>query len=94
MGNDGTRFEVPIVTLYPNPARTTVTIKLDGNAKGRSSLIFYDVSGRVVLNEEFIKDNSLFNKPVDVSQLPSGTYFVEIRVDRQDKVVKKFIKIN
>ncbi len=94
VGNDVTRLEVPIVTLYPNPARTTVTIKLDGNAKGRSSLIFYDVNGRVVLNEEFIKDNSLFNKPVDVSRLPSGTYFVEIRVDRQDKVVKKLIKIN
>ncbi|PWT97797.1 MAG: hypothetical protein C5B52_13200 [Bacteroidetes bacterium] len=95
VGNSGARsLTAPMVSIYPNPVISMMNIKLDGQAQGRSSVIIYDVQGKAVLSEEFIKNGSLFTQPLDVSRLPAGTYFLQIRVDTQEKVVKKFIKMN
>lgn len=69
------------ISVYPNPANDTVYI----TAKvALNSLALYDVYGNLILRKE--KDMS----SIDVSNLKSGVYFLEMYANNE-KVVKKVI---
>lgn len=72
------------LTLYPNPATSTIT--LTGVPEGVAECRIYDVLGSVVLSVETQYFVSL--QKIDISSLPAGVYFV-----RLGNKVKKFVKI-
>ena len=62
--------------VYPNPAKNTLTVKLQNNLKIAGELKVVDVVGRIVLQQ---KISALQNNiQVDVKALPAGRYFVSI----------------
>lgn len=75
------------VTLYPNPATTTVSIASSRALKLPCSVNFYDVTGRLVhstvLNESFTD--------INIASLPAGCYFVQTN-DGALSSVAKFVK--
>ncbi len=76
------------IQVYPNPATDFVTIRMGEVLMNESrSLIVLDVMGRIMFSER--KANPQMT--IDVSQWPSGVYFVRIE---QDGVwsVRKFVK--
>ncbi len=91
--HSSSRRLVPIVNLYPNPATSNATFTIETEAVGRSTITFYDFNGNPVLSETFIKTDPSFNKTVNVSKLPKGTYTAVISVDVEEKVVKKLIRL-
>jgi len=73
--------------LFPNPAKNTLTIKLN-NADAKSYQIL-NLTSQVILSGEFSQGRREIK--VDVSHVPSGQYFV--RIFGKDKVVSsQFIK--
>jgi len=69
------------IALYPNPARTTVTI--NGLESG-STVTVVDLNGRVVLTST--------DATLDVSDLAQGAYFVRIVGERQNAIRKLIVK--
>ncbi len=61
------------VTLYPNPARTLVTFKVDNNW-GKTSIQLSDISGKIVKSTEL----SLSTTDLDISDLTQGLYIYRI----------------
>jgi hypothetical protein len=62
--------------VYPNPAKNTLTIKLQNNLKVAGELRILDVVGRTVIHQ---KVSALQNNiQLDVKALPAGRYFVSI----------------
>jgi uncharacterized repeat protein (TIGR01451 family) len=74
--------------LAPNPATDSFTISLADNTQTIKDVFVYDISGKVVLSKKSI-DN--YTTSVDVSNISSGMYFVEITSDLNKKVTKKLI---
>ena len=75
-----------MVTLYPNPATTSLTI----SAKGGITLVaITNVVGQTVYTSEL---NNLQEADVDISVLPSGVYFVKVQLVDSYYEVRKFIK--
>ena len=76
------------VSLFPNPAKTSVTLKVDGlNGKANVSLI--DMSGRTVMTNTLDGNDELqFN----VTTLAKGTYFVRISGETISTVRKLVIQ--
>ena len=73
------------VSLYPNPATTTVTLTgLEPGAK----VTIVDLNGREISN--FKIQNSKFE--IDVTSLASGAYYVRITGQRQQAVRKLIVK--
>lgn len=70
------------LTLYPNP--TNDFLVLEGIKDSYFSVRITDSSGRIV---KYTKDS----KKIDVRNLPSGVFYIEI-VTSQDKIKKTFIK--
>jgi hypothetical protein len=75
--------------LYPNPTKNTIHVELPNNLSDTIKTVsFYDVLGKTV--KQITNSNSNAIK-IDVSQLSSGLYFVEIQTENNTKLVKKLI---
>lgn len=74
-------FEAESFVIYPNPAADKVNISVPAKSV---SVAVYDANGRLVLQHSHVAG------PVEVSQLPAGSYFVKI-TDGHTHSVKKII---
>jgi hypothetical protein len=82
--NDGAQK----VSIYPNPAHTTLNVNTNGIAAG-SLVRLYDLTGKMVATQQ-VKG---VNTQVNVSTLKSGVYFVRLE-DATGRIVynNKFVK--
>ena len=72
------------VSLYPNPAREQVSFMLDDNAE----VSIFDMTGRKVNEMNLAAGQARLN----VSELESGVYFVNVRFANGTTAVSKFMK--
>jgi len=78
--------------LYPNPATSFINFQYIDDKTGKLSVNAYDVNGRLVLNQEFSKDQSLITKEINISNLKAGMYYLEIRQSDGKKIIRPFVK--
>ncbi|TAH44312.1 MAG: T9SS type A sorting domain-containing protein [Bacteroidetes bacterium] len=71
------------VSLYPNPARESVTLFYDVNPKDVLEINILDLSGRLVYRET-MKSNKL-----DINSLNNGIYLLQIFINQQLNTVTK-----
>jgi hypothetical protein len=76
------------VTLYPNPAKEYVDIRVDGDVNV-TGLEVYDVYGKVVRTVVGANNDSSIR--INVSDLSAGMYFVRVTTE-QGVVTKRFIR--
>jgi hypothetical protein len=74
------------MTLLPNPARDLLTLKIEGASASYASVV--DTRGRLV---QEIQETELANS-IDVSQLASGMYFLQVRLDNGRWQMLKWVK--
>ncbi|MEO7210127.1 MAG: T9SS type A sorting domain-containing protein [Chitinophagaceae bacterium] len=76
-----------VISLYPNPAKITVTVK--GLNKNINTIIkITDMQGREISSQNFTQSSSA---TLNIRALAQGTYFVQVA--QQDKIVRlKLIK--
>ncbi len=92
--NSSSRRLVPVLGVYPNPVMTnTVNVNIETDAVGRTNITIYDLNGKPVVSEQFVKNSTSFRKAIDVAGLPKGTFMIVVQVDVQEKVVKKLVKL-
>lgn len=61
------------MSLFPNPAKQTVTIQFSGNQDYANKYTFVNMQGAVVLSVEKANSNT-----IDISKLPVGAYVVHV----------------
>jgi hypothetical protein len=66
---------IPQFSIYPNPAQTILNCQLSG-LTDRCCIKVVDLHGRALLLKNIPKDHT--NIQVDVSEIPSGIYFVRL----------------
>ena len=74
------------VTLFPNPAREYVDIRVDGNVNV-TAMEVYDVYGKLINTVNVIDNPTRIN----VNGLADGMYFVRVTTE-QGVVTKTFVK--
>jgi len=79
-----------LVFIYPNPAHDVFTIQNFDPASGEMTVTLYDAAGQVVLHQGYDLSGTSSKVEIDISNLASGIYFVE--VDEGDKdIIQKMI---
>ena len=68
-----TQNQLDNISLYPNPASSTINVK---NAENANVQVF-DILGKLILSQE----NIALDAQINVSQLQAGTYFMKIAKD-------------
>lgn len=81
-------YNKQLFSIYPNPVRQTLVLN-SKNGIGKANIKIYTAEGKLLKNEilEFAKQIS-----VDVSNLSSGIYFMNIEIDNDNIFTKKFVK--
>ena len=79
-------------SVYPNPTSDDFTIFVS-NSLGNSTdkYVLQDVTGATVLSSKFTTDFSNFSKKVDISELPTGIYFLTVSLNNSVST-KKIVK--
>lgn len=62
--------------VYPNPSKGIFNVVLSTSEK--VSLSLFDLRGRSIYNETFSNNNAVFNKELNLSNLSSGVYFLNV----------------
>ncbi len=75
------------IKIYPNPVDDTLHIKVNGGSKTTKVQIFNAMGVKVIGDNRYLMNNT-----VDVSQLVSGTYFLELVIGKE-KYACQFIKL-
>jgi hypothetical protein len=80
------KIHKPKVEIYPNPARNYINVELSGNNISKYSARIFSIQGSLVKNIQAL------NRTIQVGQLTSGTYIIEL-INKQSKAVirKKFM---
>lgn len=82
------RSQTASFSIQPNPAGQWA--QLTGNLPGKGLMIVQlnDANGNQVMTYQWQQDIGNFRKPLDVSQLPAGLYWVTIQYDNNRQVLK------
>jgi len=78
------------IVLFPNPTTDQVTI-LSSSDLGSSDITLFDLSGRIVIQRSAML-NTRSGYDIDLSELPSGTYLLELIKDGErfiDRILKE-----
>ncbi|MCB0456852.1 MAG: PQQ-dependent sugar dehydrogenase [Flavobacteriaceae bacterium] len=79
-------FNTDSFTLFPNPAKTQITIQSETEILQQISI--FDINGRLVHSEKKVSGNS---KTMDISSFSTGLYLVKITSENGIGSYKKFI---
>lgn len=93
-GTDGVLSTIPLkqadtaFNMWPNPANSNVNISFNSAVENNASVVIYDVQGRIV------KQSSLTGSEntVDIQNLTSGVYFVNVSNGVKKEVKKLVVK--
>jgi hypothetical protein len=85
-----TSFDLDKISLFPNPTKSRVTITGLKNLS-ETNISIIDIMGRILSNNVTVNELSANTISLDMSQLSSGTYFIEIK-SKENRTVKKLIK--
>tara|TARA_R110002033_G_scaffold167219_1_gene206254 strand:- start:2035 stop:4542 length:2508 start_codon:yes stop_codon:yes gene_type:complete len=80
-------YDVASFTIFPNPAKEEVTIQLANSNFGTGKVNIYNIQGKVILKDIDINENT---SVLDISNLESGLYFVEL-TSGNSSIVQKLI---
>jgi hypothetical protein len=75
--------------MYPNPARNTITITTTNDILLENATIV-NVNGKIVKS---VSLKELTNNTIEINELSTGIYFVNIRSNSGKTTIKKLIKL-
>jgi len=75
------------ITIYPNPASTSITISTPATPTRNTFMTIFNIKGQQLTTRQITEQQTV----VDVSGLVSGVYFVKVRNERT-VMVGKFVK--
>jgi hypothetical protein len=80
--------EMQINSLYPNPSNNYITVDFSIDKEQDLKIFVYDIKGRLLIQNTNYFLPGLYNQQINISQLPSGIYFLKILSREKQKVLK------
>lgn len=84
---------VTVMSTYPNPTRSTFTLRLDDNVTGQGSVNIYNMSGVIVYQDRLVKNSTSLIKSYNISDFKAGTYIVYVKFEDAPMVTRKIQKL-
>jgi hypothetical protein len=79
-------------TVYPNPARSDVQVQLTSDTLGATRISVYNSSGMLMQSINTDKTQPTLQRRLNISNLQTGLYYLEVIVAGKERKITKFIK--
>ncbi len=70
-------------TIFPNPAKSSVTLIFDSKQTGDATLSLYDFTGRLVKLDAFSVEGSGFRTEIGLESLTAGVYLAKMNIGNE-----------
>ena len=84
--------QVGMYQLYPNPSKGNLTLNYKGEQSVDVELRLADVTGKIVLKQTFTFRKDKSDLPLNISYLPAGQYYLEIKSADQNALRLSVLK--
>ena len=81
-------FSEENISIYPNPAKESITVQSNNSLISKFEI--FDVTGKLVTSRT--TESPITHALINISDLNTGLYFINIFNDNEEKVSRKFIK--
>jgi hypothetical protein len=78
-------------TISPNPAQYSLNIQFQKPVTGKITYSLMDMQGRKLIHQTNEERSTITKKTIDISDLPSGTYILELST-LKEKITQKVVK--
>ena len=80
------------VKIAPNPASDAVTLKFESNEDMKAQVVVSDIMGRSIISKSVEILRGVNEQNLNISNLPNGIYFVQLRSQNRILFTEKVIK--
>ena len=89
---DRSAIPVSYFTIYPNPVRGILNIKIRATASEKTTVEIFDMAGRTMVNQPVLLTAGEQNVPVDMVRLQKGSYILKLTLGGKTttQMVNKF----
>jgi hypothetical protein len=85
-----TSTQTNLLKVYPNPSTGIINLSLTGSTSLQTTVNILDITGRIVMNQQF-ESSDYFSTTLDLSSLlPAGLYYVEV-INNNQRLIEKII---
>ncbi len=85
---DETADETFEASIYPNPARNELNVRMELPAPTDVQVMIYDLTGKMVWSEQYAASQVYSQNTIDLSGLKNGMYIVKMQAGDTTKVTK------
>ncbi len=79
------------LSIHPNPARHEVIISFHADMSGDASIALYDLSGRMIIQQNESVSSGPNIHHLNVSSVPSGVYLLQLKENEQSRFTKLIV---
>lgn len=80
------------IRIYPNPAKDNTTVSFTYGKSANAILSLYDLLGNRLNSNEVLVKQGINNLQVPIVEIQPGIYFVELKIENQSAIVRRFVK--
>ncbi|MBR6227423.1 MAG: T9SS type A sorting domain-containing protein [Bacteroidales bacterium] len=78
--------------VYPNPATDVLNIEVNASQASEMSISVFNIMGQNVMNQTVSINTGINTRPVSISELNSGVYFVTVKANGFENTMKFIVK--
>ena len=78
--------------VYPNPATDMLNIEVNASQASEMNISVYNIMGQMVMNQNVNLTTGINTKPISISNLTSGVYFVTVKANGFENTMKFIVK--
>ena len=78
--------------VYPNPANDVLNIEVSASQASEMSISIFNIMGQNVMNQSVSLTTGMNTRPVNISELNSGIYFVTVKANGFENTMKFIVK--
>ncbi len=76
--------------MFPNPAENVINLNVV-SAENNFNIQILNVEGKIVRQQQLVKDDTIIETPIDISTLPAGLYMMRVE-GQSNTVIQRFVK--
>jgi hypothetical protein len=80
------------LNISPNPASEFVMVRAYNSRSQQMQILLSDLTGKNLLTESFVAQKGNIEKPIDVSKMNSGVYFLTMKTAEGSVTQKVLVK--
>jgi hypothetical protein len=80
--------ERSFLSIKPNPSRDIFQMHLENVSNGKLTVSLSNTLGQIIKSDDFIVSGNAFNTRIDLTEFPSGVFFLNVHSEKENRVVQ------